>query len=359
MTDRDRHGALSIEIEVVPGLEEFAIREIEGRLRPLTRPQRLPKEGRLAFRYGADVQRLNQLRSVVAVHLVQAFDVPRPKALLGHERLQQLLRLARTVMAAFPKQTFTTFRVSAAGADSSVFARLKAAIAADLGLVNTDREGDLLLTFRRPVHRGTGWELLVRTSPRPLAARAWRVCDMPGALNASVAHAMVTLAEPSRDEVFINVCCGSGTLMVERLELGPATSVTGIDIDTRALDCARTNLLASGHAQEARLLLHDARSLPHPSASVRTIVADLPYAMLVGSGEDNRTLYPEILKEAARVAESRSRLVLITTQSRLMAAVLEDLRGYWLCTRTIPIKIPYRSGYLTPSIYVLCRNPSA
>src|ERR1019366_6081772 len=116
----------------------------------------------------ADLKRLNQLRSVVAVHAVELFDLPRPKALLGHQNLERLLGVARGVLSAYPAGVFSTFRISAAGADSPVFTRLKAEIATQLGLTNNDREGDLLFTVRRPPPGQSGWEVLIRTSPRPL-----------------------------------------------------------------------------------------------------------------------------------------------------------------------------------------------
>ncbi|HLZ07416.1 MAG TPA: methyltransferase domain-containing protein [Chloroflexota bacterium] len=356
MASRASLGISSIEVEVIPGLEEFAIEEIEQRMSATANPRRLQKEGRLALRSPPDLQLFNRLKSVVAVHLVRLFDVPRPQAFLGHENLERLMDFAQSVIAGLPKGTFTTFYVSAAGSDSAIFARVKSEIAARLGLTCNDREGDLLLTFRRPPDGGSGWEVLVRTSPRPLAARAWRTCDFPGALNASVAYAMVTLTKPRVDDVFVNLCCGSGTLMVERLAFGLAESVTGYDVDQRALDCARLNLTASGSASEARLLLHDARGLPLPAGSVNALVADLPYAMLVGSARENQRLYPDLLKEAARIASVGARFVLITTARHLMTEVLDDFASRWERDRVIPIKIPYHRGYITPSIYVLSRK---
>ena len=41
-----------------------------------------------------------------------------------------------------------------------------------------------------------GWEALVRLTPRPLSARPWRVCNLPGALDATAAHAMARLSAP-------------------------------------------------------------------------------------------------------------------------------------------------------------------
>ena len=79
-------------------------------------------------------------------------------------------------------------------------------------------------------------------------------------------------------------------------------------------------------------------------------------AMLVGSVTDNRRLYPDLLKEAARIAAAGASFVLITTQRRLMREILDDLAHLWECVRVIPIKISHAHGYITPSIYVLRRR---
>ncbi len=178
------------EVEVIPGLEELAERELRARLRGVEVVGR-PREGRIAIRFRGAIRRLNDLRSVVAVYTVRRFAVPRPRALLGHENFQSVVALARSVIDAWPRGAFRSFRLSAAGADSPTFTRLKALLADSLHLASTEGPGDLLLIVRRPPDGSPGWEVLARMSPRPLAARHWRVCDLPGALNASVAHVMV------------------------------------------------------------------------------------------------------------------------------------------------------------------------
>jgi tRNA (guanine6-N2)-methyltransferase len=349
----------TFELEVLPGLEPFAIREIEQRFRSAKSIRQQSRAGRIEITArGVPLRRLNDLRSVVAAYAVQQFLVPRPRALLGQQHLDRLLDLCRRIIAAHPRGTFGTLHISAAGADSAVFGRLRQALAASLGLEISERAADLLLAIRRPLTSAPGWEVLVRTSPRPLSARAWRVCDLPGALNATAAHAMVTLADPRPDEVFVNIGCGSGTLMIERLTLGPAGSVTGYDIDVRALQCAQANMQASGYAQAVQLTLGDARRLPLATGSVNTLVADLPFAMLLGAANTNAELYPALIDEAARVAAPAAKLIVVTTQNQLMRAVLDRQREQWESTSTVSFKVPHQRGYINPYIYVLVRRPA-
>lgn len=345
------------EIEVIAGLEAFAEQEIRATLRESAQVVGRPTEGRIAIRYRGSPRALNDLRSVVAAYVVETFDVPRPRALLGDEHFRRLQQVLQTILALYPPGTFATFHVSAAGTDSPVMVRLKAELSRSLGLSSTTGPSHLLLSVRRPPERAPGWQVLARTSPRPPAARAWRVCDLPGALNATVANVMVRLANPTRNERFLNLACGSGTLLIERLELQPARTAIGLDVSERALDCARANLEASGHGHEAQLLQGDARFLPLASASVDALVADLPYGMLIGTRTENQHLYPAILAEAARVAVDWATLVAITADRKSFAAALDQTSPQWHLARTIPLKIPFQSGYIRPSIYVLHRKP--
>ncbi|MFO7168676.1 MAG: RNA methyltransferase, partial [Chloroflexota bacterium] len=242
------------EADTLPGLEEFGAAEIAGRLGGRARFLRSERPEELRFTYAGDPRALLALRSVVAVYRSLAFDVPRPKALLGHQHFERLAAAIEDVRALHSPGAFATLRVSAAGEDSAVLTRLKAELAARAGLQVADEEGDLLLRLRRSPD-GPGWEVLVRISPRPLATRPWRVCNMPGAPNATLAHALAQLTGPSADDTVLNMCCGSGTLLVERLALTRARAAIGCDIDPDALDCARQNLAAAGLSRAARLEL--------------------------------------------------------------------------------------------------------
>ena len=180
-----------------------------------------------------------------------------------------------------------------------------------------------MIRIRPSVYAADGWEASVRLSPRPLATRSWRVCNMEGALNATVAHAMVLLSRPAPGDVFLNIACGSGTILIERRDWGPARRLLGADIDAGALACAQANIAASGHAQEIELRPWDARSLPLPDRSVDVLCADLPFGHLVGSHDENQTLYPAVLQEAAHVAKPAAGFVVITHEVRLMEGLLQ------------------------------------
>lgn len=343
------------EVETILGLEEFARREIRQRLGKQARiAQSQPLAGRIDLTFDGDIRRFDSLRTAAAVHRVESFAVPRPRALLGHQHLTRLLTATSAVMRARPDGSFRAFRIAAAGAGSAVFARLRQEIAAATALQPTDAAAHLNIAVRRAPGAPSGWQALIRTVAMPLSARRWRVCDMPGALNANIAAAMVSLARGGSTERMLNVCCGSGTLMIERLGMGRAAAVTGVDISADALQCAHANLRAAGHRASVTLLRADCGALPLRTASVDTIVADLPYGML--GGDDISSLYRAALTESAHVAAPNAALILITTRRRALLAALDEVRC-WRMRESIPLSIPYRSGYIKPQIYRLQRLP--
>ncbi len=345
----------SYEADVAEGLEDLARDEVARRLESRAThlavrvSRRAPSA--VAFDYLGDPAALLELRTVLAVSLVYRVAVPRPRAMLGDACLRDLLAQIDLVRGLTPASGYRTLSVGAAGSDSAVLTRLKAELAGRMGLRLADGEADLYLRLRRPPDGGEGWEVLIRLTPRPLATRAWRVRNPPGALNATVAHAMALLTRPRPDDVFLNVACGSGTLLIERLVCGRARRVMGCDISAAAREDAAANVGASGHGPDVEVHDWDARALPLPEGSVDALCADLPFGHAVGSHDENVALYPQILAEAARVATPDAKFALLTHEVRLMEALLEQ-SAEW----TIEEQRRVRLGGLYPRIFVLRRR---
>ena len=340
-----------LEADVAEGLEEIAQDEIRERLGDRVKLRPLDdRPGVIRFDYiGRDLREVRGLRTVQSVYLTRRFAIPRPKALLGDEHFRALLGMIETVRKLWQPGAFQTLYLNAAGSESSVMQRIKTELSGKTGLT-TAEEGDLLIRLRHPPN-DEGWEALVRISPRPLATRAWRVCNREGALNAAVAHVMVRLTQPKPDDVYVNLMCGSGTLLIERLAAEPVQSAVGYDHDETALDCARENVEASGYGAFIMLQRADVRALPLPDTSVDALAADLPFGHLSGSHEGNVELYPQILSEAARVAKAGARFVLITHEVRLMESLMAE-SDVWATERVIRVAL----GGLYPRIFVLRRT---
>lgn len=338
------------EAEVVPGLELLARAEL----------QRLPQvrlcddvgQGRIRFRFEGELAALRGLRLAQAVYLSVTHPVPRPRGLLGDAHWRRLLAQIEAARALNRAQPFQSFSVAAAGSDSSVMQRIRGAVSEATRLADGGDKGDLLIRIRPATGAGeSGWETLVRLTPRPLATREWRVCNFEGALNATVAHAMGLLTDPQPDDTFLNAACGSGSILIERQAIAPARLLLGVDLDAVVLDCARRNIEASDVKGTACLCIGDIRTLPLPEGSVTAVCADLPFGQRVGSHQDNVAAYPYMLRELARVTAPGAKCVLLTHEIRLMDSLLRQ-QPFWLLEQSIQINL----RGLHPRIYVLRRT---
>lgn len=343
---------LTLNCEVSEGLKPFSLRELRRLFSK--RISIIPNDdpGSIFILYRGDVHELLSLQSVVAVYLVQYFPIPRPQALLGHQNYQLVLKQISTVLKLYSPNTFTGFRISAPGENSSLFSRIKSEIARDIHLPYDPKEGNLFLRIRPSSMNSNGWELLIRISPRPLSTRSWRIYNMEGALNATVAAAMIEMTHPSPHDRFLNIMCGSGTLLIERLKRDTAQIAIGCDINKMALAGAQDNVRAAGLTDAIQLLDLDATNLSFTDQSFDAICADLPWGQLVGSQKQNIDLYPKVLTEITRVAATNARLVLLTHDIKLFESILPNFTTFWALEEIIKVF----QGGLHPRIYCFQRS---
>lgn len=289
------------------------------------------------------MKELKNLRTIIAIYALQHFAIPRPKALLGNENQQRLLNFLTKIIK---QDNFDSVRFSAAGSTSAVFQRLKTVITQHTKLAFNDQEGDLLLRFHP--HKIKGWVVLARITPRPLSARPWRVCNIPGGLNATLAVAMLKFLQLKHTDYLFNPMCGSGTLLIEACySLNYQGSIAGCDYGESALNCIQKNLLASKLQDNINIFLADATNLNMPSQSVKYIVCNLPWGDAVGTNKANKKLYPAFLAEMARIAKASARMVLLSHDIKLLESLLDN--SDWVLEQKLRV---FHGGHY-PRIYSL------
>jgi len=278
----------AIRLDVVPGLVPVLLDELGPNVAVIER-----SDGHVV----ADLDRRDalRLRTAYTAYARLGFDVRAPKALLGDANLRAITDVVRNVARS---QRFTAVRIGAAGADSPVMRRIGDELARAAGLPHDPADGDLLVRIL-PLSTESGpslrrWQVLVRLTPRPLSNRPWHVPGFEGALDASVAAAMVRLTRPRDDDVFLDPVCGSGTILQERRDHGPAHAVLGSDLDPGA---------------PAAAVRADATNLPHPDGSVTAIVANPPWGHRFDTTDD---FNERLLAEVGRVATADAHFVVVT-----------------------------------------------
>ena len=282
------------------------------------------RQDEVHFDFDGEPEDLLGLATAQSLLLRRDFAVQRPRTLLSPEHMTALVELVQRArgLGREPRG----FRFDAAGARSPTMRRIAAVLEERLGMPWDPESGDCPITFR-PGRRG--WEVLCRVGNRPLASRDWRRVDWPVSLNAAIAACMVELSRPRREQRYLNLMCGAGTLLIERLLRRGAASAVGLDNSPEALAASRRNLAAAGLAERVKLIRGDARATGLPGGAFGAVTADLPWGGLQGSRGANRALYGAVLAEAARLCRAGGMMVLLTQDSAALRAALEEPPPAW------------------------------
>ena len=342
-------GTAHYEAEAIPGLEACAMDEIAERLDKRVSRLQVTRPGFLRFRYRGAPAALHELRSVIAIYALHRFDVPRPKALLGHQHFTRLTAILRATNAGWATAP-ASFGIGAAGSGSSVVQRLQRELAHELELASAaEGKGELHMRLAR-CKEASGWEALVRTTARPLSKREYRQVDVPGALNATVAYAMTRCGDLPRLARILNLCSGTSTIVIEHGLARSGDQLIALDCNLEMLESGRTNALAAGLGGRISVMRADARGTPLPASSFDRLYADLPFGHHVGTHTDNLELYPALLQEAARLAKPGADFIALTHELRLMRRCLAGSSWRIVEQRSINLR------GLHPRLFVLIRN---
>lgn len=183
-----------------------------------------------------------------------------------------------------------------------------------------------------------GGELLigVRLSDRTMRHRTYKQAQIEASLRPTVARAMIRLAEPGADDVFLDPMCGAGTILIERGEHGRYAQLLGGDIRPEAVAATRTNIGPRYKPIEIREW--DATNLPLDDGSVDRVVCNLPFGKKVGEPWEMRSLYERFVVELDRVLKGGGVVVLLTSERKLLEAALRGAKTLYL-ERLMPVEV--------------------
>ena len=179
--------------------------------------------------------------------------------------------------------------------------------------------------------------LLIDTSGAGLHKRGYRVRDVAAPMKETLAAALVQLSFYRKDRVLVDTCCGSGTIPIEaamiarniapglsrdfasmKWDLIPQNiwkeekklayeaadfdtelSITGMDIDKRAVGAAGANADEAGVVDDIDFVCMDMTAW-EPGAGIPrgvsagehgVVISNLPYGQRIGTTEDNLKIY--------------------------------------------------------------------
>ena len=284
------------------------------------------KENEIHFRFSGSIEKLLSIRTAQSLFVRKDFKITRPRTLLSPEIMLDLVGWMRSINE-LSASLWESFRIDAAGSQSPTMRRIADAIEEALGLPYEPDNGDCVLAMRPGL---SGWELLCRVGSRPLATRSWRRVNYRGSLNAAIAANMVLMTRPRATDRVINIMCGGGTLLIERLLVEKAVLAVGIDISISSMSAMSANISAAGVANLTDIVRGDVNSCGFVNFAFNVVLIDLPYKAPVGKITGNNELYRQVLTEAARLCEVGGRAVVITDDRSALHFALHSLQDEWV-----------------------------
>ncbi|MFP3903167.1 MAG: methyltransferase domain-containing protein [Armatimonadota bacterium] len=190
----------------------------------------------------------------------------------------------------------------------------------------------------------------LRMTPEALHHRS-RVVHGLASLNPTAAYAMAVMSAPEAGQVVLDPMCGTGTILIERAALCPAT-IIGSDYFGKPVQAARQNISAAD--VRAFVVRADARKLCYADENIDRVICNLPWGRRVLSEDSVEQLYREFFPEMARALKPGGRAVLLTMQKGLTERVI---------AQNEPLEVLHKRvislGGLNPWIYLLHKQSSA
>lgn len=174
--------------------------------------------------------------------------------------------------------------------------------------------------------------------------RSWRVCSQDSSLNPAIAYAMNILAGLDEKDRTLDPCCGTGTILIERQSLKLCICV-GVDINPKALDCAKQNTEAA--KAEVELKHGDITEKKFPEGYFTKIISNLPFGIHSGSRQANVRLYRFLADKSINWLKPGGRAVFITQAKKLLRDSFAH-NPKWKLVEEVKLEI----GGLTPSIFI-------
>lgn len=175
----------------------------------------------------------------------------------------------------------------------------------------------------------------------------YRLEALPASMHPTTAASILRYAENylSENARVLDVCCGSGTFLIEREKFLPCASLTGVDIAHNAIEIARKNARAAGSC--AKFIVNDCLRF-QADRPYDELIANLPFGNRVGSHKDNVELYNGILDRLPYWVKKGGVAVLYTMEHTLLKRLLRDRPYLKLIT-----EVRTEAGGLTPTVFVV------
>lgn len=330
---------IKIKLSYISGLETVVVDELKKNdFQIINR-----NEDSILIEFKSDLfEQVKKLRSVSKAFLVLQDGLYNPSYVAKHKSILNSL-----IDVVIKNDTFKTFKISCAGADSEEVRSIVRYVE-DTYKISESDEADLK---NHIVKVGNLWEIGVQITPRPLSVRDYKVMNMSGAMDPTIAYAVNHFANLSSAKSYLNIFSGSATLLIEAAQsYENLERLVGFDNDKKHLSLSIKNIKKSGLIK--RIEIKEADIVDNPDfGKFDVVVSDLPFGMSISKKEDLEGLYKYFIEYSERVLNPEGMLVVYTSEHELFEEILSS--SNFKITHSLELKIVTNvNSYLRPKIFV-------
>lgn len=289
-----------------------------------------------------NIQKAKELRSVARAYLVAQNDNYHPTYISNHKSI-----LGNLIDIVVKYDNFKTFKISCAGSDSPEVRSIARYIQDTYKMEESD-EADLKIHIIKPEDI---WEICVQITPRPLSVRDYKVINMSGAMDPTIAYAVNSFCKLDSASSYLNVFSGSATLLIEAAQCYPnLKKLIGFDNNKKHLSLSIQNIKKAGLIKRVQVKKADIFDRPD-FGTFDAIVSDLPFGMSISKHEDLEKLYSTFIEYCEEILNTGGRFVIYTSEHELIESILPKSR--FKIVQSLQLKFMTNvDAYLRPKIIV-------
>lgn len=286
------------------------------------------------------------LRSISRAYIVIENSKYNPLYISNHKSI--LGKLIEMVIKK-NKEAFKSFKITCAGSDSPEVRGIAKYIGENWNLAEKE-EADLKIHMIKP---DDVWEIGIQITPRPLSVRDYKVRNMSGAMDPTIAYALNSLCNLEHAESYLNIFSGSATLLIEAGQCYPnLKQLIGFDNNKEHISLAIQNVKKAGLIKRIRLMEKNIFDKPD-LGMFDIIVSDLPFGMAISKDEDLEKLYRRFIEYCEQSLNHTGILTVYTSEHEMLEKII--IGSGFKILKTVELKfITTVNAYIRPKIFV-CR----
>lgn len=286
------------------------------------------------------------LRSIARAYVMVQNIRYNPAYISNHKSI--LNNLIEIVLSS-NENKFKSFKITCAGSDSSKIRSIAKYIQETHGLPEKE-EADLKIHI---IKTNDIWEIGAQITPRPLSVRNYKVKNMSGAMDPTIAYAINSFCELEKAKSYLNIFSGSATLLIEAAQCYPSMErLVGFDNNKKYLSLAIQNVKKAGLIKRIQLKEKDIFDKPN-LGKFDVIASDLPFGMSISKDKDLKKLYQYFIEYCEHALNRDGKLVVYTSKYEILKEII--LESKFEIIKTLDLKFMTSvNAYLRPKIFV-CR----